>query len=73
VIILVGNKVDLTERNAAARQVPAEIARRFAEQNKLLFEETSAITTVGIRDVFDRLVQGVYEEKSHITSSCLLT
>mmetsp|Transcript_26126 Transcript_26126/g.46468 ORF Transcript_26126/g.46468 Transcript_26126/m.46468 type:complete len:218 (+) Transcript_26126:1519-2172(+) len=63
VIILVGNKVDLTDRNEAARQVPIEIAKRFAEQNNLFFEETSAITTVGVKDAFERLLQEIYNEK----------
>jgi len=58
VIILVGNKIDLCEKNPQMRKVTKEEAANFAHANKLLFEETSAITDQNIAEVFERLLQG---------------
>lgn len=58
VIILVGNKIDLCEKNPQMRKVQREEAANFAHENKLLFEETSAITAQNISEVFERLLQG---------------
>ena len=59
VIILVGNKIDLCEKNPQMRKVTKEEAQNFAQENKLLFEETSAITDQNITEVFERLLQGI--------------
>lgn len=64
VIMLVGNKVDICDRNPSARRVPTEQARRFAEQNGMIFEETSAITVARVREAFENLLQNIYNEKS---------
>ena len=56
VIYLVGNQVDRVEMNPSHRQVSQETARRFAEQNYLKFEETSALTNARVGDVFDNLL-----------------
>lgn len=58
VIILVGNKIDLCEKNPQLRKVQREEASNFAYENKLLFEETSAITAQNISEVFEKLLQG---------------
>ena len=58
IIILVGNKIDLCEKNPQMRKVTKEEAANFAHENKLLFEETSAITDQNIAEVFERLLQG---------------
>ncbi|KAA1069264.1 GTP-binding protein of the rab/ypt [Puccinia graminis f. sp. tritici] len=48
VIALAGNKADLEER----RQVPTEEAQRFAEEENLLFFETSAKDSTNVTDIF---------------------
>ncbi|XP_075687625.1 ras-related protein Rab-17 [Rhinoderma darwinii] len=49
VIALVGNKTDLHDE----RKVSREDAEAFAEQNQLLFMETSAKTGNGVKEVFE--------------------
>jgi Ras-related protein Rab-5C len=55
---LAGNKADLLE----ARQVPAEEAKAYAQENGLFFMETSAKTAINVNDVFyeiaKKLLQG---------------
>ena len=58
VIFLVGNKVDLVEKNPSLRKVSKEAAKEFANEYQLLFHETSAITSQNVNDVFERLLTG---------------
>ncbi len=60
VIILIGNKIDLCEKNPQMRKVQKEEAANFAHENKLLFEETSAITAQNITEAFGRLLKGIF-------------
>lgn len=53
VIALVGNKLDL----ASKRAVPAEDAQAYADENNLLFMETSAKTGVNVNEVFQAIAQ----------------
>jgi Ras-related protein Rab-5C len=48
IMALAGNKADLLE----ARQVPAEEAKAYAQENGLFFMETSAKTAINVNDVF---------------------
>jgi small GTP-binding protein len=48
VIALVGNKLDLANR----RQVDYNEAKSYADENNLLFKETSAKTAVNVNEVF---------------------
>eukprot|EP00744_Colponema_vietnamica_P000980 GILI01001685.1.p1 GENE.GILI01001685.1~~GILI01001685.1.p1 ORF type:complete len:222 (-),score=54.50 GILI01001685.1:392-1003(-) len=64
VIMLVGNKVDMVDKSSQARAVPYEVAKRFADANGLFFEESSAVSNVNVKDVFERLLQGIYERKT---------
>ena len=64
VIMLVGNKLDLCEQRPAERRVSTERAVEFAQENGLLFMETSAFTDINVRDVFELLVQEIYNVKS---------
>jgi len=52
VIMLVGNKSDLK----AQREVATDDAKRFAEKNKLLYIETSALDGENIKEAFHRTV-----------------
>jgi GTPase SAR1 family protein len=62
--MLVGNKLDLVERNESTRRVSREHAVRFAEENGLLFQETSAVTTANVKEAFEILLQQIFNEKS---------
>jgi Rab family protein len=64
VIVLVGNKVDLVERNPSLRKVSKEYARKLADEYQMLFEETSAITSENVNDVFEKLLQEIIQNKS---------
>ena len=58
IIMLVGNKVDLVKNNPGMRKVSREEAKRFADENNLYFEETSAVLALNVVDVFEKLLQG---------------
>jgi small GTP-binding protein len=59
VIMLVGNKSDLSHK----RQVETETALEYATKNKLAFIETSAMEAVGVDDGFTRIVAEIYKTK----------
>jgi Rab family protein len=58
IILLVGNKVDLIDSNEVKREVFTEEARNFAEENKLIFYETSALGNIKVNEAFDALING---------------
>ena len=57
VVMLVGNKVDLKH----LRAVNGEDAQEFAEQNKMLFIETSALDATNVEDAFNLTIKKVHE------------
>ncbi len=73
VIALVGNKLDLTNDGAEggdsaggddsgdARKVPTEEAKAYAEEESLLFFETSAKTGVNVTEVFTAIANAIPE------------
>jgi len=65
VIVLVGNKVDLVEKNPSLRKIPREAAQRLAQEYNMTFEETSAITSENVNDVFEKLLKDVLRTKHH--------
>ncbi|KAJ3439536.1 ras-related protein rab-5c [Anaeramoeba flamelloides] len=56
-IMLIGNKFDLNQKN-----VDSKMASEYADQNGLLFRETSAKTGLGIPDVFVDLCKELKRE-----------
>merc|ERR1719379_2133352 len=64
VIMLVGNKVDLAEKDAAARQVYYDAAAEFARQHGLFFSEASAVTSYNVKHIFEHLLQEIYNQGS---------
>lgn len=62
VIMLVGNKVDLAEKDPTARQVDFSAAADFARRQKLLFKEASAVTNFNVKQLFELLAQEVFDQ-----------
>ncbi len=67
-IMLVGNKVDLVDRNNRKREVTYEEGKKFAEDNKLMFFETSAMSSYKVNDSFEDLLQEIYNERRKVTN-----
>ena len=57
IIILIGNKSDLEEN----REVDYDIGKNFAEENNMIFFETSALSGRGVDNVFNNTCQKIYE------------
>eukprot|EP00825_Cyclidium_porcatum_P044714 TRINITY_DN6625_c0_g1_i4.p2 TRINITY_DN6625_c0_g1~~TRINITY_DN6625_c0_g1_i4.p2 ORF type:complete len:214 (-),score=37.78 TRINITY_DN6625_c0_g1_i4:92-733(-) len=82
VIILVRNKYDQIEKNSSNCKVQKEDALKFAKQNGLLFEETSALTDYNVTQVFESLLNEIchnknirsddQQSKQQILNPCLL-
>jgi Rab family protein len=64
VIMLVGNKVDLAEKDPQCRQVYWDNANEFARQHGLFFSEASAVTSHNVKHIFEYLLQEIYNESS---------
>ncbi|XP_039705679.1 ras-related protein Rab-25 isoform X1 [Pteropus medius] len=60
VVMLVGNKSDLSQ----AREVPTDEARMFAENNGLLFLETSALDSTNVELAFETVLKEVFAKVS---------
>ena len=65
VLMLVGNKLDICQREPNERAVSTMRAEEFARKHNLLFIETSAFTDTNVRDSFETLVQEIYNVRSH--------
>jgi len=63
-IMLVGNKMDLTDQ----RTVFVRDGRSFARKNGLAFIETSALDATGVDTAFQRILQEIYktQTKKHL-------
>lgn len=64
VILLVGNKTDLLERNPDSRQVSELQARQTAEAGQMLFIETSAVNGAKVKDAFELLLNEIFRRRS---------
>lgn len=65
--MLVGNKIDMCERNPNSRRVSTQQGKQFAENNEMLFQETSAVTVVGVKEAFEDLLQEIFNVKGRST------
>ncbi|CCE62978.1 hypothetical protein TPHA_0D03430 [Tetrapisispora phaffii CBS 4417] len=54
---LIGNKSDLSH----LRAVPTEEAKNFAQENQLLFTETSALNSENVDQAFRELITSIYQ------------
>ncbi|KAL3710406.1 Vacuolar protein sorting-associated protein 21 [Talaromyces marneffei ATCC 18224] len=61
VIALVGNKLDLTDSGADARKISTREASTYAEEEGLLFFETSAKTGYNVAEVFTAIANAIPE------------
>ncbi|KAF4664489.1 hypothetical protein FOL47_005100 [Perkinsus chesapeaki] len=64
VILLVGNKIDLVDKDPSTRQVSTEEAAAFAKENGLFFAEASAVSSVNVKYIFEKLLQEIYNQRS---------
>ena len=64
ITILIGNKNDLGD--SGVRQVEIEEGKKFAEENKMMFMETSAKENINIEKAFSILVEKVYKSNKQI-------
>ena len=64
VVVLVGNKVDIVESDPNERKVTKEEGQKFADDNNLLFFESSAIADINVRRVFTDLLEKIYDVKT---------
>lgn len=65
VFALVGCKLDLVN-NGENREVSIQEAKSFAEQNELIFVETSARTGINVREAFALVTQEIYSKSREI-------
>ena len=66
IITLIGNKADLVD----LRAVPSEDAMEFAENQGLLFFETSALTGDNVETAFLKLLEEIYGVVSKKSLDC---
>ena len=59
--ILIGNKFDLKEK----RNVKKEDIEKFCLENNLNYFETSAKENINIKDVFNKMIELLFEDKSN--------
>lgn len=57
--ILVGNKIDMGERN---RMVTSTEGIRLANENNMLFVETSAKNKININTIFEKLINKIHDD-----------
>ena len=59
ILCLVGNKCDVSDKD---RQITTQKGKSFAQENDMIFFETSAKTGEGIKELFTELANRLYNE-----------
>jgi len=59
-IMLVGNKID----QESEREVTYEKAKKFADEEKILFEEISALGAINVENAFHNVLEDLYQKVS---------
>ncbi|PHJ17184.1 rab11b [Cystoisospora suis] len=62
--MMVGNKIDLVEKDPTAREVPYDLAAKFAQSNGLYFSEASAVSSFNVKHIFEHLLQEIYNQRT---------
>jgi len=60
ILCLVGNKCDVTSNE---RKIPTSKGKNYAQENNMIFYETSAKTGEGVKDLFVNIANKVYEQQ----------
>ena len=63
ILCLAGNKSDLADK----RSVPTQKAKAFADENKMIFYETSAKNNEGVNQLFNDIAKKIVEIKNAIS------
>ena len=64
-IMLVGNKLDILDKKGSdAREVSTDEAQAFAEKQRILFTETSALADTNVESAFMTLLEKIDENRS---------
>ncbi len=53
------------------RKVSKKDAEKFAKDNDLLFEEASALSSKNISDIFEKLIEEIYEKRNLLQNNTL--
>lgn len=65
-MMLVGCKKDLPQKNPELREVAFETAQQFAVDHKMLFFEVSAISGEGINQAYESFVEEIYQSNRRV-------
>ena len=65
---LVGNKIDLVEKNHRIREVSEDEGKLLAKKYEMLFYETSALSNQSVNDAFEDLLQEIYNERRRVSN-----
>ena len=58
VMVLVGNRAELVEKDPLLRKVPVEKAKRLANKYDMFFVETSSLSDQNVILAFEKLLEG---------------
>lgn len=63
ILMMVGNKLDIVEKNPVQRKVRREDALKFAKQHNALIQETSVFYDDVVNDMFEQLFEEIYDQQ----------